>query len=137
MYYEFSIGHFTVQKTKRVFSTIPIDQAHEQNNSLVKGDGGAVGLTENPSAMRRWMIAGPEIARVISEFEASESSGIKKVDTSHHDQTASVQRAFARDVRSLCRGVGGATRHTVVCSFVCVCVCVCVSAMRISATACY
>ena len=36
---------------------------------------------------------------------------------------------------SLCRGVGGATRHTVVCSFVCVCVCV--SAMRISATACY
>ena len=101
MYYEFSIGHFTVQKTKRVFSTIPIDQAHEQNNSLVKGDGGAVGLTETPSAMRRWMIAGPRIARVISEFEASESSGITKVDTSHHDQTASVQRAFARDVRSL------------------------------------
>ncbi len=47
------------------------DQAHEQNNACVKGDGGAVGLTENPAALRRWMIAGPEVVRVISEFESS------------------------------------------------------------------
>ena len=39
IYREFSAGHFTVQKTKRVFSAIPIDQAHEQNNACVKGDG--------------------------------------------------------------------------------------------------
>ena len=26
-----------------------IDQAHEQNNAMVKGDGGAVGLTEKRS----------------------------------------------------------------------------------------
>lgn len=47
-----------------VFSSIPIDQAHEQNNACIKGDGGAVGLTDNPSALRRWMVAGPEVARV-------------------------------------------------------------------------
>lgn len=35
---------------KNKFSCIPIDQAHEQNNELVKGSGGAVGLTENPVA---------------------------------------------------------------------------------------
>lgn len=97
IYKEFSTGHFTVQKRKRIFSSIPIDQAHEQHNALVKGDGGAVGLTDNPSALQRWMIAGPEIARVIAEFEPSEN---KQVDTCHHDQTASVQRAFARDVCS-------------------------------------
>ena len=34
--------------------------------------------------------------------------------------------SFAVVAGLLCRGVGGATRHTVVCSFVCVCVCVCV-----------
>ena len=68
IYREFSAGHFTVQKTKRVFSAIPIDQAHEQNNAYVKGDGGAVGLTDNPSALRWWMVAGPEVARVIGEF---------------------------------------------------------------------
>ena len=53
---KFSEGHFTVQKTQRVFSSIPIDQAHEQNNACIKGDGGAVGLTDNPSALCCWMV---------------------------------------------------------------------------------
>ncbi len=48
---------------------MPIDQAHERNNELEKGSGGAVGRTENPSAFRRWMIAGPEQARITNEFE--------------------------------------------------------------------
>ena len=51
-----------VNKTSKNFSSIPIDHAHKQNNALVKGEGGAVGLTENPSALRRWMVSGPEIA---------------------------------------------------------------------------
>ena len=34
----FNDGKFTVKKTNRVFSTIPIDQTHEQNNALIKGD---------------------------------------------------------------------------------------------------
>ena len=43
VYEQFLSGHFTVMKT-------------EQNNAAVKGDGGAVGLTEDPSALNRWMI---------------------------------------------------------------------------------
>ena len=58
-------------KTGRAFSAMAIDQAHEQNNAAVKGDGGAVGLTENPAALQRWMVSGPEMARVIEEFTAS------------------------------------------------------------------
>ena len=54
-----------------MFSAIAIDQVHEQNNAIVKGDEGAVGLTENPAALRRWMISGLEAARLITEFEAS------------------------------------------------------------------
>ena len=34
---------------------IATEQAHEQNNAAVKGDGGAAGLTENPEALQRWM----------------------------------------------------------------------------------
>ena len=59
------------RQTTHAFSAMAIDQAHEQNNAFVKGDGGAVGLTENPSALQRWMVAGPEVARVIKEFETS------------------------------------------------------------------
>ena len=50
---EFNSGEFTIKKTTRAFSGLAIDQAHEQNNAIVKGDGGAVGLTENPSALKR------------------------------------------------------------------------------------
>ena len=43
---EFVKGHFTVQKTMRRFSNISADQAHEQENGKIKGEGGAVGLLQ-------------------------------------------------------------------------------------------
>ena len=52
VYQELVKGAFTVRKSCRSFSAIAIDQAHEQNNPLVKGDGGAIGLTESPEALR-------------------------------------------------------------------------------------
>ena len=83
---EFRAGMFTVQKTNRVFSSIATDQAHEQNNACIKGDGGAVGLLDNPSALQRWMVAGPEVARVIGEFEMAQAHHHdNKVQTLHHD----------------------------------------------------
>ena len=47
---EYNDGKFVVHKTRWIFSGIPIDQAHEQNFALIKGDGGTVGFTDNPSA---------------------------------------------------------------------------------------
>jgi hypothetical protein len=38
---------------------------------MVKGDGGAVVLTENPDALRRWMLVGAEITKIIRKFEES------------------------------------------------------------------
>ena len=97
----FRAGMFTVQKTKRIFSSIATDQAHEQNNACIKGDGGAVGLLDNPSALQRWMVAGPEVARVIGEFEMAQAHHDTKAQTLHHDQTESIQKSFDKDVRSL------------------------------------
>ena len=68
---QFLKGNFVVQKTAHRFSAIAIDQGHEQNNAAVKDDGGAVDLSESPAALKRWMVSGPEMARVIGEFEAS------------------------------------------------------------------
>ena len=97
VYGEFLKGKFTVKKTTHSFSAMAIDQAHEQNNASIKGDGGAVGLTQNPAALQRWMVSGPEVARVIGEFE-SFTEERKKVDTRHHEQTKHTQMAFAGDV---------------------------------------
>ena len=38
---QFQQGKFAVSKMSKPFSDIPIDQAHEQNNALVKGEAGA------------------------------------------------------------------------------------------------
>ena len=66
---EFKSGKFVVHKTSNKFSAMSIDQCHEQNNAVVKESGGAKGLTGNPGALRRWMVAGPEIARITIEIE--------------------------------------------------------------------
>lgn len=66
---EFEAGKFTVHKTRNKFSAMAIDQCHEQNNAIIKQSGGAIGLTTNPSALRRWMVAGPEVSRIVTEFE--------------------------------------------------------------------
>ena len=43
-------SHWVLSKTGNKYSSMPLDQAHEQANKMVKGSGGAVGLTENPVA---------------------------------------------------------------------------------------
>jgi len=100
---QFQQGKFAVSKMSKPLSDIPIDQAHEQNNALAKGEGGAVGLTDNPSALRRWMVSGPEIARIINEFEASMVTECPETEQSakHHEDTRSLQSLFYRDVVSL------------------------------------
>ena len=98
---EFNAGNFLIQKTNRVFSAIPIDQAHEQNNVCIKNDGEAIGLTDNPSALRLWMVAGPEVVALIEDFEDAHQLMRIRDDVVHHDQTASVQNAFRKDVCSL------------------------------------
>lgn len=45
-------GNATVQNTKRPFSCMAVDQAHEQNIASIKGDGGAVGLFHVTETLR-------------------------------------------------------------------------------------
>ena len=66
---QFMAGNFSVKKTMKAFPAIAIDQAHEQNNTLVKGDGGTVlGLTKNRTAPKQYMFCGPEMARLLQQF---------------------------------------------------------------------
>ena len=45
--------NFTVRKTNNRFPNLPIDQVHEQQNAKLKGKGGIIGLTENPSSLQK------------------------------------------------------------------------------------
>jgi hypothetical protein len=68
---------------------------------MVKGDGGAVGLTDNPNALRRWMLSGPEMARLVNEFEACVAPEACHDASYHHEAQKSFQVAFHQDVKSL------------------------------------
>lgn len=96
-------SHWVLSKTCNKFSAIPFDHAHEQENKIVKGAGGAVGLTENRAAFRRWMLSGPELARLVKEFEEEylEDDSEDPKSFQHHEQGLSTQRTFQRHVTSL------------------------------------
>ncbi|KAJ8353458.1 hypothetical protein SKAU_G00210250 [Synaphobranchus kaupii] len=91
---EFHNGRFVVHKSSWEFSAMAIDQAHEQANALIKGDGGAVSVTEDSSALRRWMVAGPEVSHLVAQYEAASEAKDASKHIRHHEQTEQVQRVF-------------------------------------------
>ncbi|KAH3830802.1 hypothetical protein DPMN_104055 [Dreissena polymorpha] len=68
-----------------------IEQAHQQANAIIKEDGGTVGVTEDPSALRRWMVAGPELSRLVSEFEKMFEDKEVTKSVRHQEQTMKTQ----------------------------------------------
>ena len=73
-----------------------IYQAHEQINDLIKGDGGIIGITDNPSALIKWITAGPEISRIVDEFENPR----QKKGTHSYDLESSIQAQFASHLKA-------------------------------------
>ena len=82
-----------------------LEKCHPEFNKLVKGDGAAIGLTENSSQLLRCMVSGPEVARFVNEFECllevTEGDQGKKPDCHHHEQRKGVQKAFTKQVKLL------------------------------------
>ena len=99
--------NFVIKKTHCNFSAIPMDQAHEQSNKTVKGEGGFTGRAEDHSQLLRWMVLGPDIARAIEEFGQSQDlldvCSENPADCHHHDQTKSVQQTFITQVKAFCQ----------------------------------
>ena len=79
-YAEFDARKIVVHKTERKLSGIGTDQVHEENN-----------LTENPSALHRWMVAGPEIANRVWKNEIDTRSAL---ELRHCEQTEDQQKKF-------------------------------------------
>ena len=87
-YTQFMNGNFVTQKSRHKFSAMAHDQVHEQLNAMVKDDGGATGITENEAALQRWMVGGPELARILNEYQ--NKTNTNKTDTDkHHEQIPS------------------------------------------------
>ena len=96
LFEQFSNGNFSFQKSNREFSRMGLDQIHEQNNKVIKGAGGASALLnkEDDSALLRWEVCSPELARVILEFEDSLDKNEIPADssTNHHEDNDSFNK---------------------------------------------
>ena len=94
---EFKNGLWTVTRSAKKFSSIAIDQAHEQTNKILKGTGGALGLYDNEKAFMKWMIVTPELSRMIQEFETflpRRDHDEDELFLNHHEQSTSFQKTF-------------------------------------------
>jgi len=69
--------------------------------------GGAVGITENPSALRKWMVAGPEVSQLVAHYEAASETKETAEYISHHEQAPRSQRRFIEQVDKFFQAVNG------------------------------
>ena len=97
----FNSGDFVIKRTKNPFSSMGIDQCHEQLNTIVKGDGGALGLTEDEDKFRKWMVCSPEISRMVNEFEHVTVLSNEDTQFRHHEDTPGFQKQFNSHYKSL------------------------------------
>ena len=94
LYKEFASGKFTVNKSGKKFSPIGVDQAHEQNNKIIKDGGGAVGIFDNEQAILQWALSGPVIGELLEENNV-------KLNKKHHEDTSRFEKLFQKDFADL------------------------------------
>ena len=98
----FQAGYFTVTKTTRPFSSMSIDQAHEQTNKDVKSSGGATGLFHDHLALTQWSIVAPEVSCMVNEFQQFLPSLVEPDDEfEHHEETKGFQNYFLKNVKRI------------------------------------
>ena len=82
VYHQITQGSFTFGKSELSFPRMALDQVHEQNNKIIKGQGGESELSnlEDESVLIRWEICGPEVWGILCQFEKE----MKDDDPSFH-----------------------------------------------------
>ena len=83
---------FVAIKSKYPYSGMAIDQAHEQENT---------GISDDVSALWRRMVAGPEVGRLVVEYESLADAKDANERVRHLEQTERAQRAFFEKVLKL------------------------------------
>ena len=106
VYSELMKGHFSFLKTKSLFSIMPLDQMHEQNNKYIKGFSGATHLVNHcdDSAFVRWELCGPELSRILCEFEEDIDVPKGQKIHRHHGDNVTFQNNFNSDSSKVYKG---------------------------------
>ena len=95
---EFAARDFSFLKTIKQSSRMALDQLHEQNSNYIKSVSGATSLInrQDDSGLVRWELCGPELCRIIEEFEEVESSTTHEKSKSTMKTTLHLRRISLR-----------------------------------------
>ena len=103
VYKESCNEHFVLSETGDAFSSIALDQAHRQNNAVLKATGGAAGLLTQDidAALRRWEIVCREVVRLLHEYEKCHNIGLEIDTGKRHEDYPAFHEIFFTDVNNL------------------------------------
>ena len=95
------MGCFVSNRSCHCSFSLPIDHSHEQKKKKkkkIKGVWGSHWSHGKSSMLERWMVAGPELCRVVDEFEGVQN---ELGELPHHQEGRTSRRRFLSHVRDL------------------------------------
>ena len=84
--------------SNRAFCSIGEDHPHEQNNKIIKGDGGAIGIFDHGEALLEWTVCGlavPDMFQGLPDIDEDDCYPF------HHENTGNFEKTFRNDSNKL------------------------------------
>jgi len=98
-------GDFCVKKTGTPFTNLFVDQTLEQEIRGLKVVGGITGLTQNESALNRFLLATPELTRIVTKFQQRYSLPTDATSNEHYQLTGTIALRIANNAEKIRCGI--------------------------------
>ena len=95
------VRHCLVPANLLPLSLIAVDQGHEQNNGVLKDEGGIIGLTKDVAALLKWAVTGPELVRVSLNLPLWQIEKVLLKVLIMNEPTNATQKRFVSQVNAL------------------------------------
>jgi hypothetical protein len=96
--------NFSVIRSGIPFTNLFVDQTLEQQIRGLKVAGGITGITQNKSALDRYLLIAPETKRIVDEFQASHDARHRK-KRMHHQLTGSMASRVQQNAAKIYNGI--------------------------------
>ena len=98
-------GDFCVKKTGTPFTNLFVDQTLEQEIRGLKVAGGITGLTQNESALNRFLLTTPELTRIVADFQNLYSSATDTTTTEHYQLAGTIAQRITTNAENIRCGI--------------------------------
>ena len=98
MSWQYLKDNFSINKTGIPVCSMGSDHALEQDNKLLKVNGGVIGLTQNPTALHRFCLISASLASLCSQFLKNSGITDKSTKLKHYQLVGSINKQISVNV---------------------------------------